>query len=48
MGTDKLMSLVALLEAEAYGQRRKFRLVNIARRMKLEIKKINKKSKRHE
>lgn len=48
METDKLMRLVVLLEAEAYGQRRKIRLLTIVRRMKLEIKKINKKSKRHE
>lgn len=48
METDKLMSLVVLLEAEAYGQRRKLPLLNLARRMKLKIKKINKKSKRHE
>lgn len=48
METDKLMSLVVLLEAEAYGQRRKLRLLNLARMMKLEIKRINRKSKRHE
>lgn len=44
MRTDRLMSLVALIEAEAYGNRRKFRLINIARRMKLEIKKINRRN----
>ena len=38
------MSLVALIEAEAYGNRRKFRLINIARQMKLEIKKINRRN----
>lgn len=44
MRTDRLMSLVALIEAEAYGNRRKFRLINIARRMKLEIKKMNRRN----
>lgn len=44
MRTDRLMSLVALIEAEAYGNRRKFRLINIARQMKLEIKKINRRN----
>lgn len=44
MKTDRLMSLVALIEAEAYGSRRKLRLINIARRMKLEIKKMNRRN----
>ena len=44
MKTDGLMSLVSLIEAEAYGNRRKFRLINIARQMKLEIKKINRRN----
>ena len=44
MKTDRLMSLVSLIEAEAYGNRRKFRLINIARRMKLEIKKMNRRN----
>lgn len=44
MRTDRLMSLVSLLEAEAYGSRRKLRLINIARQMKLEIRKINRRN----
>lgn len=42
---DRIMKLASLLDAEIYGQRRKNRMINLNRQIKLEINKYRRNGK---
>ena len=41
MNTDRIMKLLCLIDAEAYGRNRRARIIDYTRQIKLEIKKYN-------
>lgn len=47
MSSDKLLELLSLIDAEAYGRCRRYRIINLSRLAKLETKKMERKHKKH-
>lgn len=46
MNTDRMMKLLCLIDAEAYGRNRRTRIINYTRLLRLEINKYNRRKRK--